>query len=82
MNLVWITSAQYISDYKILLTFNTNEQKVFDFADFINGNSMFHPLKSHDLFKRFKLDGWTLQWDNGNIDVAPEYLYENGFAVQ
>jgi hypothetical protein len=27
------------------------------------------------------LDGWTVTWENGSIDIAPEYLYEKGVAI-
>ncbi|MBQ3843396.1 MAG: DUF2442 domain-containing protein [Bacteroidales bacterium] len=34
-------------------------------------------MKDKKLFNDFKLDGWTISWLNGAIDIAPEYLYEN-----
>ena len=27
------------------------------------------------------LDGWTVTWQDGMIDIAPEYLYEHGVTV-
>lgn len=41
---------------------------------------VFKPLENIDLFKKFTVTD-TLEWDNGNIDIAPEYLYENGVKV-
>lgn len=31
-------------------------------------------------FGDFSLDGWTVTWLNGRIDIAPEHLYAEGRA--
>jgi len=33
------------------------------------------------VFDRFDLDGWTVYWLDGTIDIAPEHLYELGVAA-
>jgi len=35
---------------------------------------VFEPLKNVEYFKRFRLEGHTLAWENG-ADFAPEYLH-------
>ncbi|TRX36605.1 DUF2442 domain-containing protein [Flavobacterium sp. ZT3R18] len=37
---------------------------------------MFEPLKEIDNFGKFKLNSWTLEWENG-ADFSPEFLLEN-----
>jgi hypothetical protein len=74
MDLVWVTSANYIRDYKIELTFNNGITGIVDLKDNINSN-LFKPLKNKDYFKKFTLDSWTLTWDD-KLDFSPEYLYE------
>ena len=37
----------------------------------------FDPLKDVELLKNFRLTD-TLEWMDGKIDIAPEYLYEHG----
>lgn len=76
MNLIWITSAKYLDGYCLQLTFNNGEVKIFDGKDIVVNNPLFHPLQVIAVFKDFVLDGWTVSWQNGKLDLAPEYLYE------
>lgn len=78
MELVWITNAKYLGEYRLELTFSNGTIKVFDAKDFIASHPLFSPLKDKQLFTEFKLDGWTVSWQNGRLDIAPEYLYECG----
>ena len=78
MNLLWVNKAEYLDGYRLLLTFNTGEQRVFDGDDYIHSHALFSPLREIDNFRNFELDGWTVSWQNGTLDLAPEFLYENG----
>lgn len=80
MNLIWVTNAKYVGNYQLRLTFNDGVVKVFDGAELVANNPLFKPLQSMTLFRNFTLDDWTVTW--GNLDLAPEYLYEYGTAVQ
>jgi hypothetical protein len=70
-----VTSARYISDYTLELTFNDGLQANLDFSPWIEKYEIFKPLSDIEYFKNFSLDGWTVVWENG-ADVAPERLYE------
>ena len=73
--MVFITSAHYLSDYKIELSFNTGEQETVDFASLIQTDPLAKPLAVLAVFKDFYLDPWpTLAWHCG-YDIAPETLY-------
>jgi hypothetical protein len=77
MKVIWITDAHYISDYKIELTFNDGVRKEIDFNFILDKHKKtFAPLRDQNIFRNFKLDGWTLTWKDGSIDVSPESLYE------
>ena len=71
-----ITNAEYLDNYRLLLTFNNGVQKTVDFQNELNGN-VFIPLKQLDYFKKFYIKYNTVEWQNG-ADFAPEYLYEIG----
>ena len=79
--LKWVTSAKSLNGYRLALTFNDGSQRVFDFEPLIEQYPVFSSLRDKSVFDRFDLDGWTVTWMNGDIDIAPEYLYENSLAA-
>jgi hypothetical protein len=73
--IVFLKTAEYISDYKIALEFNTGERAVVNFASLIQEDPLAAPLAELTQFKLFYLDPWpTLAWQCG-YDIAPETLY-------
>jgi len=74
MDLIWVTEAKYVSDYKIMLMFNDGIQGIVDLKNSIKGK-IFKPLRDIEYFKNFKKNKWTIEWEC-EADFAPEYLYE------
>ena len=68
-----VIDAKYLTDYKILVTFDNGEKRVADFKKWLKGG-MYKPLKDKAYFRKFFIDGWTISWKNG-ADIAPETLY-------
>lgn len=75
---IWINNAEYLDDYRLLLTFNNGEQRTFDGKSYVYTHPLFASLQDKSNFRNFELDGWTVSWQNGKLDIAPEYLYEHG----
>lgn len=80
-DLILVTSARYLHDYTLELTFNDGLKAEVDFTDWIKKYPFFKPLENIDYFKNFSLDGWTVVWENG-ADIAPETLHEIAFQNQ
>ena len=76
MMLIKVTEAKYIRDYKIQFRFSDGKLKTIDFRDQLWGD-VFEPLKDIEYFKKFKLNPFTIEWENG-ADFAPEFLYRLG----
>lgn len=74
MSLTKVTEAKYINGYKIDLKFNDGKRKIVDLKDELWGE-IFNPLKDMSYFKKFTLNPFTIEWDNG-ADFSPEFLYE------
>lgn len=72
-----ITQAYYVQDYQIKVVFNDGACRVFDFSPVIAKYPVFKELNDISKFRNYVLTD-TLEWNNGEIDIAPEYLYENG----
>ena len=79
--LKWVTAARVVGDYLLELDFNDGRRVVFDCLPLISKYKLFAPLRDKDVFARFALDGWTVTWLDGTIDIAPEHLYELGVAA-
>ena len=74
MKNTWIIKATYFRDYQLELEFNDGSYGIVDLSNQLN-KPIFQPLKNIDYFKNFKLNSWTISWDNG-ADFAPEFLRE------
>ena len=62
--------------------FNDGTTKVVDLNQKLTSptGSIFKPLKDISFFKKVRLEGGTITWENG-ADLAPEYLYKIGKLV-
>lgn len=71
-----VEKAEYLQGYTLRIWFSNGKQCLYDFSrEFSKG--ICHKLQDMGYFKRFKLDPFTIDWNN-EIGFAPEYLYENG----
>ena len=74
-----VTTAKYIQDYKIAVSFNDGSTGVADLTAALT-NPVFEPLKDKSIFANFNVDQEleTIVWPNG-ADLAPEYIYFQAF---
>ena len=77
---VKVSGVRPLDDYKLWIRFNTGEAKVFDFKPLLAAPG-FAPLKDENVFKQVYIDYGMTVWKYGEIDIAPEKLYEEGVAV-
>lgn len=83
MDLVWIIDAKIVGEHVMCLTFNDGCRKLYDFKQLLEGdNPLYLPLRDLSIFSNVALDGWTVTWNDGSIDVAPEFLYEQGVNAE
>jgi hypothetical protein len=73
IKLLEITKAEHLEGYRLLVWFNDGAIKVIDLAGYLQKPHL-APLKEKARFRYFKLDLGTIIWD-GEIDIAPEFLY-------
>ncbi len=77
----FVKDVKYLSEYKLLLTFEDGSLRQVDLAPHLDGE-VFEPLKDMSNFKRVRLnsDLDTIVWKNG-ADMSPDFLYEIGLPV-
>ena len=72
---VKVLDIKILDGMKLLLTFMGGEKRVFD-AHELNG-PVFECLRDPEVFKTAGIEDGVVVWLNGEIDCAPEYMYEH-----
>lgn len=73
-----VMAVEPTKDYKLILTFRDGQKKLFDFSPMLK-SEINKPLRNINYFMKAKVHHHTVMW-NKNLDVCPEYLYENSVA--
>lgn len=68
-----ITDVQATDDYKLILTFEDMERRLFDIKPYLT-IGRFAELRDIKVFKRVGVAFDTVEWQNG-LDLDPEFLY-------
>lgn|GEM_PF-118100 len=75
---VSVSAMKILSDKIMLITFSNGETRLFDASILIG--EVFAPLDDETVFKDGKIDHGVVTWLDGEIDCAPEFMYENSYA--
>lgn len=76
---IGVKEVKVLEEYKLLLTFENNEEKIFDMTKYLN-HGIFQELKNKELFKTVHISYDTIEWGNG-ADLDPEVLYNNSDKI-
>ena len=71
-----VIDVDYISDYKLLVTFSDGNRKIVNLEPYLKGE-VFGELLDKEKFVQYGLTRVTIEWANG-ADLAPEFLYDIG----
>lgn len=74
-----VSGVRPMPEYRLWVRFSNGEAKVCDFKQLLSFPA-FAPLKETEVFNGVYIDYGCAVWKNGDIDIAPEYLYENGVS--
>ena len=74
-----VKKVKAIEDYKLLVTFENNENRIFDMSPYLT-IGRFAELKDKSLFKSVKISFDSIEWAN-HMDLDPEFLYQKSKAV-
>ena len=73
-----IVEAKPLRGRMMLVTFSTGEKRLFD-TTLLEGKA-FIPLADEKIFNSPVLFHGILTWNNGEIDIAPEKVYQESYA--
>jgi hypothetical protein len=74
---VKVSSVEFQNETVLLLRFQNGESRLFD-ATVLQGPA-FAPLQDPAVFKTAAVDHGVVTWLDGEIDCAPEFLYEHSY---
>ncbi len=72
-----VSGVRPLDEHRLWLRFNTGEVKIFDFSGELESPA-FAPLRDRRIFDGVYIDYGVPMWNDGEIDIAPEYLYQHG----
>lgn len=76
-----VVGVRPMQDFKLWIRFNNGQTKIFDCTPLLN-IPVFAPLSDEEVFRSVYLDYGVPVWNDGEIDIAPEKLYEDGISVE
>jgi hypothetical protein len=76
---IGIKAVKPLDDYMLLLTFDTDEQGLFDMKPYLN-KGIFRELKDPAMFNTVRVCFHSVAWKN-EADLAPERLYPNSKII-
>ncbi|MDR2667135.1 MAG: DUF2442 domain-containing protein [Holosporales bacterium] len=76
-----VVNIRPLKDFRLLLKFNTGEIKTFDFTPLLKSPA-FMPLSNVELFNDVYIDYGVPTWDDGSIDISPDFIYQNGTPLE
>ena len=73
-----VTDARPLRGGMLLVSFSTGEKRLLDTTKLRGG--AFAPLAEGDLWAKPVLFHGVITWNNGEIDIAPEAVYQQSYA--
>ena len=74
-NDIKVAQAKLLQGKTMLVTFTTGERRLFDTTSLEGG--AFEPLSDEAILENFSIFHGIVSWLEGEIDIAPEFLYLN-----
>ena len=73
-----VSSVKPLDDMMMIVTFSSGEKRLFDASSLLKYPA-FAPLKDETVFKNARVEYGVVVWNNGDIDIAPESMYEQSY---
>ena len=78
---ILVSGVRPLPDHKLWVRFTTGDAKIVDFKPLLTAPA-FQPLTDVAVFNGVYIDYGVTVWLDGEIDIAPEYLFQNGVAAE
>lgn len=78
MDEIAVLSVKPLDDLMMIVTFANGQQRLFDATPLLTMPA-FAPLQEEAVFKDCKVEHGTVVWMDGDIDLAPETMYQQSY---
>jgi len=77
-----IIKVKYLSEYKLEVEFENGIKKITDFKKFLfrEHSVMTTQFREISRFKNVQIEFGYLTWENGQMDISSESIYNNEFS--
>lgn len=75
---IYVRTVKPLDDMMMIVTFDSGEKRLYDATQLL-AFPAFQPLKDEKVFKNAKVEYGVVTWNDGEIDIAPENMYENSY---
>ncbi len=77
-----IEKIEYIKDYTVAVFFKNGQKRIADFKYFVfkHDSPMVRQFQDIERFKKVYLDCGHLTWEDGQMDISEESIYNNEFS--
>jgi len=77
-----IIKVRHLTGYKLEVEFDDQEKRVADFKKFLfqNHSPMTTQFRDIDRFKNVEIELGSLTWEDGQMDIPAESIYNNEFS--
>lgn len=76
-----VCGVRPMDGHMLWVRFNNGETRLFDFTPLLNVPA-FAPLADESVFRNVYIDYGVPVWNDGDIDIAPETLYNKGIIAE
>jgi len=79
-----IVEVNYLSDYVLSVKFDNTEKRIADFESFIKNSlqPMTNQFIDKQRFAKVYIENGRLTWEDGQMDISAESIYNNEFSPQ
>lgn len=74
-----VRSVKPLDDMMMIVTFTSGEKRLYDATGLLKYPA-FQPLRDEAIFKSASVEYGAVVWNDGDIDIAPETIYQNSYA--
>lgn len=76
-----VDELKVIDNLCLLLTFSNGEMRIYDATELLK-YPVYDRLKNFSFFKKAYIENGIVMWENGEIDISPEEMYENSYTYE